>query len=411
MNTLANKRILVGVTGGIAAYKSAELVRRLREREAHVRVVMTRAACEFIGPLTLQALSGHPVHTELLDPGTESVMGHIELARWCDAVLVAPASANFLARMAHGLSDDLLATLCLATTAPIVVAPAMNQQMWWAPATQDNRVILECRGIRFLGPAEGEQACGEIGPGRMLEPSALIEGLAGMFRSGRLSGARVLVTAGPTREAIDPVRYISNRSSGKMGYAIARAAAEAGAAVTLISGPVALAVPEGVDWVSVVSAEEMLEAVMARVGACDIFIAAAAVADYRCCRPSSQKLKKTEESITLALERTPDILVQVAALPRAPFTMGFAAETEELVRHAQAKLASKSLDMIAANEVGAPGLGFESDENALRVFWEDGSIELPKASKEQLARELIKIIARRYREKSTGQDPRSTARP
>src|SRR5918999_1315780 len=399
MNTLANKHILLGVTGGIAAYKSAELVRRLREQEADVRVVMTRAACAFIGPLTMQTLSDQPVHIELLDPGTESVMGHIELARWCDAVLIAPASADFLAKLAHGLADDLLSTLCLATTAPIVVAPAMNRQMWQAQATQSNRAVLESRGVRFFGPAEGGQACGEVGPGRLLEPAAIIEALARLFVPGTLTGVRILVTAGPTREAIDPVRFISNRSSGRMGYAIAQAAREAGAKVILVSGPVALAAPQGLERISVETTEEMLEAVMARIQDCDLFIAAAAVADYRCQEPASQKLKKTAASITLTLERTPDVLAQVAALPKPPFTVGFSAETENLEKNALDKLVRKSLDMIVANEVGHPGGGFESDENALSVFWKGGKRELSRALKAQLARDLIEIIVQRYRER------------
>ncbi|HZC02995.1 MAG TPA: bifunctional phosphopantothenoylcysteine decarboxylase/phosphopantothenate--cysteine ligase CoaBC [Gammaproteobacteria bacterium] len=399
MNTLANKHILIGVTGGIAAYKSAELVRRLREREVNVKVVMTRSACAFIGPLTMQALSDQPVHIELLDPGTESVMGHIELARWCDAVLVAPASADFLAKLAHGLADDLLSTLCLATTAPIIVAPAMNQQMWQAQATQSNRAVLESRGVRFFGPAEGGQACGEVGPGRMLEPAAIIEALARLFHPGTLTGVRILVTAGPTREVIDPVRFISNRSSGRMGYAIAQAAIEAGAKVILVSGPVALAAPQGLERIWVETAGEMLEAVMARIHDCDIFVAAAAIADYRCQEPATQKLKKTAVSITLSLERTPDILAQVASRPRPPFTVGFSAETENLEKNALDKLVRKSLDMIVANEVGRPGVGFESDENALSVFWKGGKRELSRALKAQLARDLIEIIAQRYRER------------
>jgi phosphopantothenoylcysteine decarboxylase/phosphopantothenate--cysteine ligase len=400
MNTLANKHILLGVTGGIAAYKSAELVRRLREREARVKVVMTRAACAFIGPLTMQALSDQPVHIELLDPETESVMGHIELARWCDAVLVAPASADFLAKLAHGLADDLLSTLCLATTAPIVVAPAMNRQMWQAQATQSNRAVLESRGVRFFGPAEGGQACGEVGPGRLLEPAAIIEALARLFVPGTLTGVRILVTAGPTREAIDPVRFISNHSSGRMGYAIAQAAMEAGAKVILVSGPVALAAPQGLERISVETAEEMREAVMARIQDCDLFIAAAAVADYRCQEPATQKLKKTAASIiTLTLERTPDVLAQVASLPKPPFTVGFSAETENLEKNALDKLVRKSLGMIVANEVGRPGVGFESDENALSVFWKGGKRELSRAPKAQLARDLIEIIAQRYRER------------
>jgi phosphopantothenoylcysteine decarboxylase / phosphopantothenate---cysteine ligase len=326
-------------------------------------------------------------------------MGHIELARWCDAVLVAPASANFLAKLAHGLADDLLSTLCLATTAPIVVAPAMNQQMWQAQATQSNRAVLESRGVRFFGPAEGGQACGEVGPGRMLEPAAIIEALARLFHPGTLTGVRILVTAGPTREAIDPVRFISNRSSGRMGYAIAQAAMEAGAKVVLVSGPVALAAPQGLERICVETAGEMLEAVMARIHDCDIFVAAAAIADYRCQEPATQKLKKTAVSIKLNLERTPDILAQVASLPRPPFTVGFSAETENLEKNALDKLVRKSLDMIVANEVGRPEVGFESDENALSVFWKGGKRELSRALKAQLARDLIEIIAQRYRER------------
>jgi phosphopantothenoylcysteine decarboxylase/phosphopantothenate--cysteine ligase len=362
-------------------------------------VVMTRSACAFIGPLTMQALSDQPVHIELLDPGTESVMGHIELARWCDAVLVVPASADFLAKLAHGLADDLLSTLCLATTAPIIVAPAMNQQMWQAQATQSNRAVLESRGVRFLGPAEGEQACGEVGPGRLLEPLAIIEALARLFVPRTLSGVRILVTAGPTREAIDPVRFISNRSSGRMGYAIAQAAMEAGAKVVLVSGPVALATPQGLERISVETAGEMLEAVMARIQDCDLFVAAAAIADYRCQEPATQKLKKTAASITLRLERTPDILAQIASRPKSPFTVGFSAETENLEKNALDKLVRKSLDMIVANEVGRPGVGFESDENALSIFWKGGKRELSRALKAQLARDLIEIIAQRYRER------------
>lgn len=398
MNNLEKKRVLLAITGGIAAYKSAELVRRLRARDAEVRVVMTHAASAFIGPLTLQALSGHPVHTELLDPGTESIMGHIELARWCDVVFIAPASAHCLAKLAHGLADDLLTTLCLATKAPIAVAPAMNQAMWLAEATQANCRTLEQRGVRFYGPGMGDQACGEVGPGRMLEPNELIERLATIF-GGALQSLRILITAGPTREAIDPVRYISNRSSGKMGYALARAAREAGATVTLVSGPVPLAPPAGVSLIKVESAEEMYKAVMDRADACDIFIAAAAVADYRPDSSAAQKLKKSREALSLSLQPTPDILAQVAALAKAPFTVGFAAETEDLARHAQEKLRIKSLDMIAANDVSVPGLGFDSDENVLQVFWKGGGIEFPRAPKEQLARQLVDLIAQRYHAK------------
>ncbi len=401
MNSLLNKHILLGVTGGIAAYKSADLTRRLRDAGAQVRVVMTQGAIGFITPLTMQAVSGHPVHLHLLDLQAEAGMGHIELARWTDAVLVAPASANFMAKLAHGLADDLLSTLCLACEAPIALAPAMNRQMWAHPATQTNRQVLEGRGVRLFGPGEGEQACGEVGLGRMTEPHHLVEMTAGLFdATSRLSGRHVMITAGPTREALDAVRYISNRSSGKMGYAIAAAAVEAGATVTLISGPVALATPAHVTRVDVESAAQMHDAVMARVHhQCDIFIGAAAVADYRPLHVAPGKIKKTHADISVTLERTPDILASVAALRHAgqasPFTVGFAAETDDLDMHAQAKRVAKSLDMIAANWVGRPGSGFDGDENALTLFWEGGSTQLPHASKHKLAQQLITIIAER----------------
>lgn len=398
--SLTSKRILLGVTGGVAAYKAADLVRRLREAGAEVRVVMTRAATQFVTPLTFQALSGNPVHLDLLDPEAEAGMGHIQLARWADAVLVAPATADFMARLAHGLADDLLSTLCLATDAPLVLAPAMNRLMWANPATQGNRRVLESRGVHLFGPAEGGQACGETGPGRMLEPAELVERVAGLFAPGSLSGLTVLVTAGPTREAIDPVRFIGNRSSGKMGYAVAEAAAEAGAQVVLVSGPVALPAPPRVECVRVESAEEMYRAVMARAGASDIFIAAAAVADYRPRVQAGQKIKKDRQELELVLERTPDILAAVAALPQRPFVVGFAAETERLEEHANAKRIRKNLDLIAANQVGRPGSGFESDDNALQVYWEGGSEALPLMPKTRLARQLISIIAERYHAKN-----------
>lgn len=403
LRPLANKRILLGVTGGIAAYKSADLARRLRDAGAEVRVVMTRAATEFITPLTMQAVSGNPVHLHLLDPQTEAGMGHIELARWADAVLVAPASAGFMAKVAHGLADDLLGALCLVTAAPLALAPAMNRLMWSNPATQDNRRVLESRGVRLFGPAEGEQACGEVGPGRMLEPHALVEMTAGLFAGGCLSGLNIVITAGPTREAIDPVRFISNRSSGKMGYAIAVAAQEAGATVTLISGPVVLPVPPRLKRVNVESAVQMYEAVLANVRDCDIFIGAAAVADYHPVSRAAHKIKKGQNEMTLVLERSPDILASVAALPEAPYTVGFAAETENLEVHARAKLAAKDVDMVAANWVGGPDTGFESDENALLLIWEGGGAELPCAPKDRLARELIAVIAERYHAKNKAQ--------
>lgn len=400
MKRLINKRILLGVTGGIAAYKSADLTRRLREAGAEVRVVMTRGATEFITPLTLQALSGHPVRLDLFDAHAEAAMGHIELARWADAVLVAPASADFMAKLAHGRADDLLSTLCLATTAPLALAPAMNQQMWLNLATQTNKHILEMRGIHLFGPAEGSQACGETGPGRMLEPPDIAALCAQLFESNILSGARVLVSAGPTREALDPVRYISNRSSGKMGYAIAEAAAEAGARVTLVSGPVSLATPERVARVDVVSAAEMQQAVLAHAGESDIFIAAAAVADYRALEQAQQKIKKGRDKMELALARNADILESVRALTHAPFTVGFAAETENLEQNAETKRRAKKLDMVAANRVDRAGTGFDSDENELELFWEGGRKHLPRAPKSRLARELISVVAERFHAKN-----------
>jgi len=395
MNWLSGKHILLGVTGGIAAYKSAELVRLLRGQGAEVRVVMTTAACSFITPLTLQALSGNPVLSELLDAGAEAAMGHIELARWADALLVAPATADFIARTVHGRADDLLAAVCLVCEAPLALAPAMNRAMWEHPATRANIETLQGRGVHIFGPAVGEQACGETGPGRMLEPAQLVAELSGLFCSGRLAGRRVLVTAGPTREAIDPVRYISNRSSGRMGFAVAAAAAEAGADVILVSGPVSLGTPPQVRRIDVESAAQMQQAVLEHVAGCDIFISVAAVADYRPRTVAEQKLKKSDASMTLELQRNPDILASVAALPAAPFTVGFAAETEKLAEHAQQKLHAKRVDMIAANAVGN-GAGFDSEDNALQLFWDGGGQALPRCSKMRLARQLVTVIADRF---------------
>jgi phosphopantothenoylcysteine decarboxylase/phosphopantothenate--cysteine ligase len=395
MNYLTGKHILLGVTGGIAAYKSAELVRQLRLSGAIVRVVMTAAATEFITPLTLQALSGNPVHTDLLDPAAEAAMGHIELARWADVLLVAPATADFIARVADGRANDLLAAVCLACDAPVAVAPAMNRAMWENPATGENLAILQGRNILVLGPADGLQACGETGPGRMLEADELVAGLSGMFQTGVLAGRQVLVTAGPTREALDPVRYLGNHSSGRMGFAVAAAAAEAGAAVTLISGPVSLATPAGVQRIDVESAADMYAAVMQAVTAADIFIGVAAVADYRPAVIAPQKLKKESARVSLDLIRNPDILAAVAALPDAPFTAGFAAETEAVASNAQDKRLAKGVDMIAANRVGA-GLGFDSEENALHVFWEKGEQVLPVTGKGKLARQLLNLIAEQF---------------
>jgi len=402
MAYLKHKRILLGITGGIAAYKSADLVRRLREQGADVRVVMTRSACEFITPLTMQALSGRPVHTELLDYSAEAAMGHIELARWCDVVLIAPASANFMARLTHGQADDLLSTLCLAASVPLLLAPAMNQQMWLNPATQDNARLLTSRGITLLGPADGSQACGDTGPGRMLEPGDLIGHLDHVFQTNTLTAKKLVITAGPTREDIDPVRFISNRSSGRMGYAVARAAVEAGAEVVLISGPTSLELPERVFCQQVVTARQMHDAVMNEIRDTDIFIAAAAVADYRCSTIADQKIKKTDAFINLTLEKNPDILGEVASLSPPPFTVGFAAETEALLENARKKLINKKLDMIAANLVG-DNRGFESEDNELQIIWEDGNIKLDHAPKEKLARNLVAIIAKHIHEKNSAQ--------
>ena len=390
---MQGKRILLGVTGGIAAYKSAELVRRLRERGAEVQVVMTAAAREFVGALTFQALSGRPVRTDLWDSAAEAAMGHIELARWAEAVLVAPATADFLARLAEGRADDLLATLCLATAAPIAVAPAMNRLMWANAATVANVERLRQRGIQVLGPAQGEQACGEVGEGRMLEPPELADRLCALLpTAGPLSGRRVLITAGPTRERIDPVRFISNRSSGKMGFAVAQAAREAGADVVLVSGPVALPTPPGVRRVDVESAEAMLAAVQSEVEAADIFISTAAVADYRPAHPSGQKIKKTSERLTLEMERTTDVLASVAARAKRPFVVGFAAETESVEQNARAKLLKKNLDMIAANEVSHTK-GFDSEDNHLIVLSRNARQDLGSGPKLALARELVRLIA------------------
>lgn len=399
MHRLVNKRILLGVTGGIAAYKAADLVRRLQDVGAQVRVVMTQGACEFITPLTMQALSGHPVHTTLLDPTAEAAMGHIELARWADLVLIAPASANFMARLAHGHGNDLLATLCLATGAPIAIAPAMNQQMWADTSTQKNLLILQEKGIKVFGPGSGSQACGEVGSGRMLEPLEIIQHAAEVFDYQLLTGKHVVITAGPTREAIDPVRYITNKSSGKMGFALAEAAAEAGAKVTLIAGPVNLPTPSRVDRVDVNRAVDMFDACMRTVEeGCDVFIATAAVADYRPTVTADHKIKKSTEEIHLTLVKNPDIVASVAEHDKRPFTVGFAAETRDVVAYAQAKLVNKKLDMIATNDVSGSNVGFNSDNNALTVIWPGGHKVLPLASKAQIAKQLIELIAIRYKD-------------
>jgi phosphopantothenoylcysteine decarboxylase/phosphopantothenate--cysteine ligase len=407
-------RILLGVSGGIAAYKSAEIVRRLRERGAEVQVVMTAGARQFVTPLTFQALSGRPVRSDLWDEAAEAAMGHIELARWADRILVAPATADFIARLAHGLADDLLATLCLATEVPISIAPAMNRLMWSNPATQANVALLRSRGVAILGPGVGDQACGETGPGRMLEPADLVDAIlaaalaATPADAGVLAGRKVLVTAGPTRERIDPVRFITNRSSGKMGYAVAEAARDAGAEVVLVSGPVNLPAPPGLRRVCVETAEQMMSAVNADLQGTDVFIAAAAVSDYRPVQVSSEKIKKTSDSLLLALSRTPDILATVAAGKQRPFVVGFAAETQNVERNALAKLEGKRLDMIAANQVG-DGLAFDCDDNALTVYWPGGKRELPKAGKSKLAAQLIAVIAEKFAAGGQGAAPAEQA--
>ena len=396
--SLENKQILLGVTGGIAAYKTAELTRLLIKAGAFVRVVMTRGAQAFVTPLTFQALSGEPVRTELLDPEHEAAMGHIELARWADLILIAPATANFIERLATGRADDLLSTLCLASASPIMLAPAMNQQMWKQQATQDNIKILQQRDINIIGPAEGDQACGDIGPGRMLEPQEILSQAEQHFHTGALACKQILITAGPTREPIDPVRFLSNRSSGKMGYALAQAAVEAGATVTLVSGPVVLATPRGVKKVSVETAEEMYSTVLENINHADIFIATAAVSDYRPAMTATQKIKKSSDNFTLELQPNPDILAEVAALETPPFTVGFAAETESLENHAQEKLKRKKLDMIAANPVNNHQ-GFDQNENQLTVFWSDGKQHFPLTSKHKIARQLLNLIAEKYHSK------------
>ena len=395
MNTRRPVRILLGVTGGIAAYKSPDLVRRLRERGAEVQVVITAGAGRFVTALSLQAVSGRPVRKTLWDEAAEAAMGHIELARWADAVLVAPATADFLARLTHGRADDLLTTLCLATTAPVHLAPAMNQQMWANAATVANVALLKDRGFRILGPGEGSQACGETGTGRMLEPEDLAELVLSRLGADRvLEGLKVVVSAGPTRERLDPIRFISNRSSGKMGFAVAEAARDAGARVVLVSGPVNLDVPPGLEFVAVESARQMRDAVHQALPGADIYIGTAAVADYQASKVAIQKIKTTSDRLTLELVRAPDILASVGALAGdRPFVVGFAAETENLEENARAKLTHKGVDMIAANRVG-DALAFDRDDNSLLVLWAGGREEIPTCGKPELARRLVALIAR-----------------
>lgn len=390
-------RIVLGVTGGIAAYKSPDLVRRLIERGAEVQVVMTSAAQRFVSPMTFQAVSGRPTRSDLWDSTAEAAMGHIELARWAQIVLVAPASADFIARLAAGRADDLLCTLCLATEAPIMLAPAMNRIMWANKATQANVATIASRSVRILGPASGNQACGEVGAGRMWEPTQIAESaLAAPVNAGILSGMNVLITAGPTRERLDPVRYLTNRSSGKMGFAVAEAAREAGAHVTVVTGPVNLPTPIGVTRINVESAREMYSAVHRQIGDADIFIAAAAVADFQPVTVAKQKIKKQGGggSVKLELEPAPDIIKSVADMAKRPFVVGFAAETNDVEDNARIKLKRKRLDMIAANHVG-DGIAFDCEDNALIVIWPGGKVEVPRGPKIDVARELIALIAKR----------------
>lgn len=393
MSSLVNKRILLGVTGGIAAYKSADLLRRLQDAGAIVRVVMTHAACEFITPLTMQALSGFPVHSELLDPEAEAGMGHIELARWADAVLIAPATADFMAHLRQGEAGNLLSAICLATPAPIALAPAMNQGMWGKQSTQENLNTLIQRGFTVLGPAEGVQACGDVGLGRMLEPEDIVIGIGQLFTPGSLAGKTVVITAGPTREAIDPVRYISNHSSGKMGYALAEAAADAGANVTLISGPTNLECPPRVIRKNIISAQDMLDACLSTIAHCDLFIAAAAVADYRPKEFTDKKIKKDADRMSIELEKNPDILSTVAALKVRPVTVGFAAETHDVIAYATEKLQRKNLDAIIANDVSRGDIGFNSDNNQVYLITHSSCEELPILNKAVLSRLLVNKFA------------------
>jgi len=393
MAHLFNRNVLLGVSGGIAAYKSAELIRQLQDRGASVRVIMTRGAQEFITPLTLQALSGNPVHTELLDERAELGMGHIELARWADLLLIAPATADLIARLSTGRGDDLLSTVALASPAALLLAPAMNQQMWKNSGTTANIKTLNQRGAHIVEPAPGEQARGDVGPGRMEEPPVIAEAAASLFENGLLASKRIIITAGPTREALDPVRYISNNSSGKMGYALARAAVDAGAITTLISGPVNLTPPDHTRFIGVQSAEQMLEQCLRLVPECDIFIACAAVADYRPATIESQKIKKEHREVHLHLVRTPDIVAAISAAEDRPYTVGFAAETHDVMAYAREKMQRKGLDMIVANDVSDQTIGFNSDDNAVTVIWSDGEQTLERASKETIARQILSLIA------------------
>lgn len=396
MQTLQDKKIVLGVSGGIAAYKIPELVRRLKDQGADVRVVMTEGAKAFITPLTLQAVSGNAVADSLLDTQAELAMGHIELAKWADLIIIAPATADIIARITAGIANDLLTTLCLATSAPIVLAPAMNQQMWHAVATQANVATLNERGYHLWGPGSGEQACGDIGLGRMLDVNELVNLSNDFFADKYLQGQHWMITAGPTREAIDPVRYISNHSSGKMGYAIAHEALRAGAQVTLISGPVAISPPIGCQLISVISADEMHQQALTYAKKCTTFVACAAVADYRVAHIAEQKIKKTNDAMQLELVKNHDIVADVASLTEKPFIVGFAAETQNVEHYARGKLMRKNLDLIAANDVAKSGQGFNSDNNALTLFSAIDKTEIPLANKQIVAKKLVSLINQHY---------------
>ena len=400
MDDLQGQKVLLGVSGSIAAYKSPDIVRRLKDQGADVRVVLTASAEKLVSPTVFQAVSGEPVRGDIWDEQAEAAMGHIELAKWADLILIAPATANVIAQLAAGSADNLLTTICLATEAPVVLAPSMNQAMWNDAATQANCDVLRKRNIKLIGPDEGSQACGDVGPGRMSEPADIVSRLSRGGKSGPLEGLRVMVTAGPTREAIDPVRFVSNRSSGKMGFAVARAAADAGAEVTLVAGPVSLPTPPRVERIDVENTQQMVDAAMADIGGIDIYIGAAAISDYRPQNPASQKIKKSAATFVLEMVKSPDLLATIAALEDGPFAVGFAAETEKLEQHATDKLNRKQLDMIIANLVGEK-LCFDADDNEVVVLWQGGRQPLPRSSKPELARQLVEVIASRYRQKST----------
>ena len=399
--SLSGKNILLGITGGIAAYKCPDLVRHLKKAGAQVRVVLTESASHFVAPMTLQAVSGNAISKELFDPTAELSMSHIELAKWADLVLIAPATANIIAKMANGIADDLLSTICLATPAKIVIAPAMNQQMYKAAATQQNLATLESRNTLILGPDEGFQACGDIGPGRMVEPTTIVESINNYFQANsELAGTTITITAGPTIEELDPVRYISNYSSGKMGFAIAKAAAEMGATVNLISGPVNLTTPDNVNRINVKSAKQMYDEALVLAKKSTIFISCAAVADYRAETIAKNKIKKTDDSneLVIKLVKNPDIVASIAGLKEyRPFVVGFAAETNDVKAYALKKLTTKNLDLICANDVSDQNIGFNSDQNALTLYWQNGEQTLPLSSKQQLAKQLLQAVITRYK--------------